>query len=277
MKLVILRYSKDSSPYPVCHSKLINTIVQIIEKAAEGVSLEERLRMHTLAHALVACGQGIAFFHAGCDILRSKSLDRDSYNSGQPIACDIQYRLLHTSDLLFCKARGSHCSSRAVCLLEGHERCFEAVLAEHLLILRACWSRSYTLHGSLRYGHLATSLTTLISFFAGSKCIRPSFCTGDWFNRLDWTKQSNNFAVGLPVGTKNAENWDSKQPLLANPKLKPSPDQIQAGAARVRELVSIRYSSPLFRLRSREEVQKQLTFLNSGLEQVLTRGSKFLL
>lgn len=26
--------------------------------------------------------QGVAFFHAGSDILRSKSLDRDSYNSG---------------------------------------------------------------------------------------------------------------------------------------------------------------------------------------------------
>jgi hypothetical protein len=30
----------------------------------------------------VAFSQGIAFFHAGDDILRSKSLDRDSYNSG---------------------------------------------------------------------------------------------------------------------------------------------------------------------------------------------------
>lgn len=53
-----------------------------MEKAAEDVSVEERLRMHTLAQALVAFGQGIAFFHAGCDLLRSKSLDRDSYNSG---------------------------------------------------------------------------------------------------------------------------------------------------------------------------------------------------
>lgn len=26
--------------------------------------------------------QGVAFFHAGSDILRSKSLDRDAYNSG---------------------------------------------------------------------------------------------------------------------------------------------------------------------------------------------------
>ena len=27
-------------------------------------------------------GQGVPFFHAGQDILRSKSMDRDSYNSG---------------------------------------------------------------------------------------------------------------------------------------------------------------------------------------------------
>ena len=64
----------------------MHIFLQIIEKAAEDVSLEERLRMHTLAHALVAFGQGIAFFHAGCDILRSKSLDRDSYNSGEHVA-----------------------------------------------------------------------------------------------------------------------------------------------------------------------------------------------
>ena len=31
--------------------------------------------------------QGIAFFHAGSDVLRSKSLDRDSYNSGEYGQC----------------------------------------------------------------------------------------------------------------------------------------------------------------------------------------------
>jgi pullulanase len=35
-----------------------------------------------MALALIAVSQGIAFFHAGDDLLRSKSLDRDSYNSG---------------------------------------------------------------------------------------------------------------------------------------------------------------------------------------------------
>lgn len=44
--------------------------------------MPERLRMYTLAIAFVALGQAVPFFHAGDDILRSKSLDRDSYNSG---------------------------------------------------------------------------------------------------------------------------------------------------------------------------------------------------
>ena len=38
--------------------------------------------MNLLALALVAFSQGIPFFTAGDELLRSKSLDRDSYNSG---------------------------------------------------------------------------------------------------------------------------------------------------------------------------------------------------
>lgn len=38
--------------------------------------------MATLAQWMVALSQGIPFFHAGDELLRSKSLDRDSYNSG---------------------------------------------------------------------------------------------------------------------------------------------------------------------------------------------------
>jgi hypothetical protein len=62
-------------------------------------------------NAIVALAQGVPFFHAGQDMLRSKSLDRDSYNSG------------------------------------------------------------------------------------------------DWFNRLDFTYQTNNWGVGLPVAEKNEANW----------------------------------------------------------------------
>ena len=54
----------------------------MIMKCAEDSPLEDRIRRHRLALALVAVSQGVAFFHAGDPILRSKSLDRDSYNSG---------------------------------------------------------------------------------------------------------------------------------------------------------------------------------------------------
>ena len=51
-------------------------------KAAAKEDIETRVRRCWLASALVAFSQGVPFFHAGDEILRSKSLDRDSYNSG---------------------------------------------------------------------------------------------------------------------------------------------------------------------------------------------------
>eukprot|EP00873_Tetraselmis_striata_P011701 jgi/Tetstr1/431965/TSEL_021442.t1 len=45
-------------------------------------STEERIRASWLCTSLVALAHGIPFFHAGDELLRSKSLDRDSYNSG---------------------------------------------------------------------------------------------------------------------------------------------------------------------------------------------------
>ena len=42
----------------------------------------DRARVQVLGLALTAFSQGVAYFHAGVDILRSKSGDRDSYDSG---------------------------------------------------------------------------------------------------------------------------------------------------------------------------------------------------
>ena len=53
-----------------------------IFKLPDDADMETRIRMQTLANATVALGQSPAFFAAGTEILRSKSLDRDSYNSG---------------------------------------------------------------------------------------------------------------------------------------------------------------------------------------------------
>lgn len=45
-------------------------------------SREDRARVQMLAAATTALSQGVAYFHAGLDVLRSKSMDRNSYNSG---------------------------------------------------------------------------------------------------------------------------------------------------------------------------------------------------
>ena len=42
----------------------------------------ERARVQVLAMAINAFSQGVAYYHAGVDLLRSKSLDRNSYDSG---------------------------------------------------------------------------------------------------------------------------------------------------------------------------------------------------
>jgi pullulanase/glycogen debranching enzyme len=44
--------------------------------------MADRVRMNTIALATTALGQSPSFWHAGSDLLRSKSLDRNSYNSG---------------------------------------------------------------------------------------------------------------------------------------------------------------------------------------------------
>ena len=45
-------------------------------------TMDDRVRMNTLALATVTLSQSPCFWHAGADLLRSKSLDRNSYDSG---------------------------------------------------------------------------------------------------------------------------------------------------------------------------------------------------
>ena len=51
-------------------------------KLPRATSMADRVRMNTLALATVTLAQGIPFWHAGTDLLRSKSMDRNSYDSG---------------------------------------------------------------------------------------------------------------------------------------------------------------------------------------------------
>ena len=51
-------------------------------KLSSTVPRADRVRMHRLGLSIVALSQGVPFFMAGDEILRSKSADRNSYNSG---------------------------------------------------------------------------------------------------------------------------------------------------------------------------------------------------
>jgi pullulanase-type alpha-1,6-glucosidase len=51
-------------------------------KLPASTSMADRVRMNTVSLATTALSQGPVLWHAGNDLLRSKSLDRNSYNSG---------------------------------------------------------------------------------------------------------------------------------------------------------------------------------------------------
>ena len=137
-------------------------------KSAPDTPLSVRCRLNRVAVSIVALSQGVPFFHAGDEILRSKSLDRDSYNSG------------------------------------------------------------------------------------------------DWFNRLDYSGDTHNFGIGLPGKDKNGARYGYIKGLLADPSLKPGKNEIMLSTAHMREVLAIRRSSPLFRLSSAVEIQKRVTFYNTG-------------
>jgi pullulanase len=94
-----------------------------------------------------------------------------------------------------------------------------------------------------------------------------SFDSGDWFNKLDFSYQSDNWGTGLPVASQNQGNWPIMQPLLANPALTPLPLDIAHSRDAFREFLEIRGTSGLFHMHTLAEVQANLHFLNAGPSQ----------
>jgi pullulanase len=141
-------------------------------KLPEETDIATRVRAHNVGMSIVLLSQGVPFFQAGDDLLRSKSFDRNSYNSG------------------------------------------------------------------------------------------------DWFNRLDFSYQTNNFGVGLPLASDNQDNWQFMRPLLATPDLQPKQRDILTSADFFTTFLQLRQSSELFRLETAQDIQARLTFYNTGVEQI---------
>ena len=134
----------------------------------------ERARVQLLAAATVAFSQGIPYWHAGIDVLRSKSLDRNSFNSG------------------------------------------------------------------------------------------------DAFNRLDWTYTDNGFGPDLPPAADNRVDYPAIAPLLADAaQIRPAPADIAWMRDAFRDLLRIRASTPLFRMRNADDIKTRLTFPATGDARVI--------
>jgi pullulanase len=94
-----------------------------------------------------------------------------------------------------------------------------------------------------------------------------SYDSGDWFNKIDWTGQTANWGIGLPIASQNQGQWPIMTPLLSNSAYTPLPANIAYSEEAFNELLQIRYSSGLFRMMTLAEIQQNLTFLNTGPNQ----------
>ena len=100
-----------------------------------------------------------------------------------------------------------------------------------------------------------------------SKSFNPnSYNSGDWYNKLNWTYEANNWGVGLPL--EGTGQWDIYRPLLADPELVPAKADIESASAVFREFLQIRKSSRLFRLETEAQVKEAVSFYNNGPEQI---------
>jgi pullulanase/glycogen debranching enzyme len=91
LKLADIAYGDQPAGYVSQPGEVVNyvdnhdnqTLFDInVLKLPRDTSAAERARVQILGLALTAFSQGVAYYHAGVDVLRSKSLDRNSYDSG---------------------------------------------------------------------------------------------------------------------------------------------------------------------------------------------------
>ncbi|MDR7267668.1 pullulanase-type alpha-1,6-glucosidase [Pelomonas saccharophila] len=100
---------------------------------------------------------------------------------------------------------------------------------------------------------------------------RNSYDSGDWFNRLDWSYQSNHFGSGLPPRQDNygakGRDWELARERLADASIAPGPAEIAWARDVFRDLLRIRTSTTLLRLPSAAEIKKRVSFPGSGAGQ----------
>ncbi|MFT5674262.1 MAG: pullulanase, partial [Paraglaciecola sp.] len=96
---------------------------------------------------------------------------------------------------------------------------------------------------------------------------RNTFDSGDWYNYLDFTKQTNNWGVGVPLLGENGEKIDQIRTALADVGRAPTATDVDFASSVFVELLQIRSTSKLFRLNTSEDIQARLGFHTVGGSQ----------
>jgi pullulanase-type alpha-1,6-glucosidase len=103
-------------------------------------------------------------------------------------------------------------------------------------------------------------------FMRSKSFLRDSYDYGDWFNRVDFSKQNNFYHVGLPPAEKDQDNWPLIKRVLVGHKGrdKVTAEQIQLASNIFIDMLAIRTSSPLFRLTNERDIIEKVSFLNTA-------------
>lgn len=104
-------------------------------------------------------------------------------------------------------------------------------------------------------------------FLRSKSMDKNTYDSGDWFNYVDFTMQSNNFNVGLPLEGDNGGQWSVIGGFMNSVDRAASMNEIEFAAEVFQELLSIRSSSALFRLTSADAIKQRVGFHNIGDQQ----------
>ena len=99
-----------------------------------------------------------------------------------------------------------------------------------------------------------------------------SYNSGDWFNRIDWTLNTNYISagtqtMGLPASDPNSPNWSVMTPYLQNPNVNPTFTDISLANAMIGDLLTIRSSTSMFRLSTAADIAQCVHFPDSAAQK----------
>jgi pullulanase len=98
---------------------------------------------------------------------------------------------------------------------------------------------------------------------------KNSYDSGDWYNEIDWSLATTKWNQGLPRKADNEGSYPQIQDAFLTVNAAPvAPADLQRAFDHVREMLEIRKSSLLFRLRTGKQIEQRVSFLNTGPFQI---------